>query len=1612
MEMAYELPNIYEHKLVNHPTIQGSSATFDTRNDITSTVNKLSLKTAEKTYGRALVMVATQELRRNALFNESADPTIELQNLEYCILEIIGRSRKHGELTQGNMSISSHFNMDPKSVFHYKKQLYQNNLLAKQFFYIKSAVTDQNKTGRLLHLKRFYHAMKPKQLLIAERIINILKTKPGYRLEYGELRKIFADNHQSVLYPYRALYPNAKKSEYMRKARPTEKCIRCMELIDPYINIVANWSNDQADSDEEDDDGALGEITINGETLSRKRKRHAGPPLPLLSENSGKGKESDKKLLYMGNNPVTILSEKNDEIFVDIISRELSERVMSRIRTILNIVQERKIFEDIHKLLKIIEEIEIAEGYKKKIDRKSLARILSKLVTEGYVKIYKLIICNGKITKTQTFLCHPSVTHTNSIIQSAYQQLKWKYFLGTQKKTAKPYVPSIQKEIEEKLQHGTSPFRESDVMNSIAEMREMNKLKYSEIKSRYNQQVGKSYGFKPKFIRMRVIHEVLFYLIYSYDKQSVPLTNDEVADLFRSYRIDLTEEDLEKMPKIYCKEMSWKMFIPPLPYHKGWIEGWALVCDVILRLPISVLCKVHNLSYEMNEIRDILNHPIKRFYLVKDLPVNIRNAALFKRKYLFDIHETLCRLAYCGLLQFGPQKYKEKDQVFIYLNRQGALLDTTTTEPSYHKITLKEYKQLAFYFQYPSRCLSTKLNAKQPGQLVTLVDVSAKPELLCAIKSKTPEEALLDDNGEIPGDRRGAAGLDSSLWAHIMRNWFWANKKVRPGNEPTAVMGLRKEKLEKILPQNLPFNELHISQSNTNKFYLHIAAKGGRDTQLKYKKTLRTYFDHVDKAILKRIGRMMKVRWNKKEDAILVMCKAASILLNPKNTKKQLVPYTTVRDVLHRTCPESRNKTSRLKESELSVAFIILMAYMVQHKEEVENLLQGNTTNINHLADNNLEYVERNMVEVEQNSLKYQEAKEEDDIKKDVLKTVVHSSLESKNHPGWAFQLFKIYQKYPDNLIRDAVGELKHSQTISFKKMMSKKDKARCHLPFQLSNIYVFSQSTTFNLTTAVEAYKTFLNIKENNKFLDFSQDIVDSKKYGQLLGLNEFCSYWEKFRMKFFLPHNTVILNPHVKDHGELVNELAVRWQLKLKNMQQENADAELEPEMEAECDRSDTNKPDVHSSQKEGGKSTSSHNKPKAEDYGVEDSGPLDLTVDTGNLETIDRLKTWVTDCMETAKERRSPSPDFITAEDYNYTLADGQSDTDAEDEDEHNETEGFKLTCDAEIEKMNLKVAKKMHDKDKIPSLEEIREGMLQSTSPQEKRKIPYITDLSFLLNESFPDLNKDEKTLERLKNHFITQYALLEDIIINPPKCLLSMKCWQAKGGTQSEFALADEVLAFVYEKKELGATGPQIKEYFHVDTNSLEMVVKVLVDERIFLKAGICSITFVHYLYQSIWIIETFVLTNDEQRALEETTTKVKKEVRENIDKQLSNKKRIRVKVVPWTKVDGSLNEESLKNWLCNILSHCLDYPNISLKRLCEKFCYVKPVDIHRLLEVLQELGCVEIMVYEETNPDLFTTWGSSKERPATILDSLDDMYIAPNNASMTYMGLFFCDLEE
>lgn len=169
----------------------------------------------------------------------------------------------------------------------------KNRLIATQPFIQK--IDGINSTGQLLHLPRFYVEFKPKHILLTEKIIEILKSRPNYMAEYMHIKAQFDVNlHDSVrklfkmshfikfvatdlvifrilkrftvkqnllttfffvqLVPYRTVYPNAPKSEWKMKKKSEERIIKVVQLRDPNMEISEAWLG-KIDSETDSDEG-------------------------------------------------------------------------------------------------------------------------------------------------------------------------------------------------------------------------------------------------------------------------------------------------------------------------------------------------------------------------------------------------------------------------------------------------------------------------------------------------------------------------------------------------------------------------------------------------------------------------------------------------------------------------------------------------------------------------------------------------------------------------------------------------------------------------------------------------------------------------------------------------------------------------------------------------------------------------------------------------------------------------------------------------------------------------------------------------------------------------------------------------------------------------------------------------------------------------------------------------------------------------------------------------------------------------------------------------------------------------------------------------------------
>lgn len=51
---------------------------------------------------------------------------------------------------------------------------------------------------------------------------------------------------------------------------------------------------------------------------------------------------------------------------------------------------------------------------------------------------------------------------------------------------------------------------------------------------------------------------------------------------------------------VYVNDASWTRHIPPLPFHREFGHGWALVSDILLCLPLSVFVQIVQVSYKVS----------------------------------------------------------------------------------------------------------------------------------------------------------------------------------------------------------------------------------------------------------------------------------------------------------------------------------------------------------------------------------------------------------------------------------------------------------------------------------------------------------------------------------------------------------------------------------------------------------------------------------------------------------------------------------------------------------------------------------------------------------------------------------------------------------------------------------------------------------------------------------------------------------------------------------------------------------------------------------------------------------------------------------------------------
>lgn len=695
-------------------------------------------------------------------------------------------------------------------------------------------------------------------------------------------------------------------------------------------------------------------------------------------------------------------------------SRE-TYRLLKRRNLIVEAVRNLRLIESLFTLQKMVMDQEKQEGVSTKCCKKSIIRLVQKLSQEGLLRIYRTTVIQDGISKKVEFVVHPSVSPSDPLVRSAIEQVRFRISnSSTASRVKVPQTPSSQDHGEEE-NLGQEAFPESgdtqegsskDENNSRADKTD-EKMGVTQLKNYHPVTVpglGRFLGFLPKMPRLRIVHMFLWYLIYGHPLNGTdrkrsgdgkkkgskqrPSVNEAQADGTIQVMKTVTNPEIAAQDSevelsnqtVYVDDTSWMRYVPPLPVHREFGFGWALVSDILLCLPLSLFVQIVQVSYKVDGLEDFLNDPVKKHTLIRFLPRSVRQQLLYKRRYIFSVVENLQRLCYMGLIQFGPtEKFQEKDQVFVYMKRNAVIVDTTICDPHYNLAqssrpferrlyvlnTMQDVEN--FWFDLQCVCLNTPLgvvrcprskrsNPQEEEAALAMEQQSAVDkhnlERKCAMLEYTTGSREVVDDGTIPGDGLGAAGLDSSFYGHLKRNWIWTSyiinktKKENTVSENRLTVRLQTFLTKHPLPLSTGGNKINIlgepkagpesvvqkkesieiSQEATqdrnkrvrggkNQKRKRLRKDTGKPTKKKKKeeksveksKRLR-YHDEADQSALQRMTRL-RVTWTVQEDVLLMLCRIASHVLNAK-VKGPFVPWQVVRDIMHASFEESLDKTS------------------------------------------------------------------------------------------------------------------------------------------------------------------------------------------------------------------------------------------------------------------------------------------------------------------------------------------------------------------------------------------------------------------------------------------------------------------------------------------------------------------------------------------------------------------------------------------------------------------------------------------------------------------------------------------------------------------------------
>ncbi|CAF0758348.1 unnamed protein product [Brachionus calyciflorus] len=798
-----------------------------------------------------ILIVASQQLRNRVLCPSYKDLDFEnVNDLEYCVLELIGRGRYEGIHSTGDNGLVQQFDLAPKQLHYILVNLESHGLIKKQ-------VLTSEKKKSVIQLTKFSCKIKT----ITEKLCDYLikrKDKDSahpYSDSAINLKKVLnisnkqfktliqSTEKQGILKRFLiSVEGKFKKNKTSNKTYLKNRQVRMIRLTEACIKqYLSNQDENVLEEEEDEGNVEIASVDSLGTAQSRdlslytqifnkidecgkegislkqignmfgfdfyKSRRMGGnlqthPDIVTMIKETNRGKAKYQTIFLrkyltdtkkQASNELTILPQKNIQALV-------SNRMLNRKNIILDYLEKNKICTK-YELTREIREQEEKLGLKGAIDAKTTKRMLMALEKEAKLKIFDV---NLKSTSYMGV----------RIISLSEDDELFKNYCATFRRTFDSVDLKPKKQINLPDPSNQNSFRltKKFIQSTVSG------LQFSPVLSR-------KYAIVPKFQKAIILHRFLSYILFYYNgvqqsTQADPLPNlpqDEIDNFNELNKSDLKIVDscqLPTMDRVYqpLKENNhvvWNSFIPGIQRTND--KECIFIGEIFSQMPVSIFCSIIVINHQVPGLVAILKHAQKRHLLVKDLPAELIAPLIFERRYLQRILANLQLLACLGLVTFVESQFKNNQALnrdvqsqMIYVHRKAMFYDTSSNKctdwPSLKELNLSsniEYEKCFFEFNsdqdvidYWRKLVHVSMNT---FKFSVAKNLHESKQLRQELLNKIVNKIFLSEVKELwpienYGDHMGPGLYDSQLFLNSFKNWMINQSTLKnDSNKNTAI---------------------------------------------------------------------------------------------------------------------------------------------------------------------------------------------------------------------------------------------------------------------------------------------------------------------------------------------------------------------------------------------------------------------------------------------------------------------------------------------------------------------------------------------------------------------------------------------------------------------------------------------------------------------------------------------------------------------------------------------------------------------------------------------------------------------------------------------------------